>query len=312
MTRSVLVPLDGSRFAEQALPLALVIARAERAKLRLVLVHQKLSPPMDKATARLARSMDLALRKAERDYLRGVVEMHRGEASRQVVGVTIAGPVAPTLLKYIREIGPDLVVMTTHGRGGIQRAWLGSIADQLIRSVEIPTILVRPAEGEGAAAVPVSEILVCLDGSPSAEGVLEPVAALAGALDARLGLLQVVPPVPLMTDPMLAYATSFDERLTAIHRQQAEEYLAEIAGQMRDAGLQASARVITGASVAEAIFEAARREPVGMLAVATHGRGGLRRMVLGSVADKLVRGAEKPILVVRRRKPPRPRTARRG
>jgi len=306
--RSVLVPLDGSRFAEQALPLALAIARATRAKLRLVLVHQHPSPPMDEATARLATSIDLALLKAERTYLRKTVATLRGRSERQVVGVTVAGPVAPTLLEYIGEIGADLVVMTTHGRSGIQRAWLGSVADQLIRSLEIPVVLVRPAEGQAAVVAPPREILVSLDGSPLAEGVLEPATALARALGARLGLLQVVTPVPLMNEPMVAYATGFDEGLTAMRREQAKDYLADVAERLRGEGLEVSSTAAIGAPVAEAILDVARSEAVGMLAVATHGRGGLRRMVLGSVADKLVRGSEKPVLVVRPRKP----SARKG
>jgi len=302
--RSLLVPLDASRFAEQALPLAMAIARATGAKLRLVLVHQSPSPPADEATARLATSIDLMTRKAEREYLRRIAGTMRGEAARQVVGVTLAGPVVPTLMKYIDEIGVDLVVMTTHGRSGIQRAWLGSVADQLVRSLEIPLVLVRPNESENRAAAPPAEILVSLDGSPLSEGVLEPAAALGLALGARLGLLQVVSPVPLTSDPMIAYVTGFDEGLTTIRRQQAQDYLADIAERLREQGLQASSSAVVGSPVAETILDVARGESVGMIAVATHGRGGLRRILLGSVADKLVRGAEKPVLVVRPRKPP--------
>ena len=163
--RSLLVPLDGSRFAEQALPLAMAIAGATGAKLRLVLVHQSPSPPADAVTVRLATSIELMTQKAEREYLRRIAGTMRSGEARRVTGVTLAGPVVPTLLKYIDEIGVDLVVMTTHGRSGIQRAWLGSVADQLARSLEIPLVLVRAEEGEGrTAALPV-EILVALDGS---------------------------------------------------------------------------------------------------------------------------------------------------
>ena len=95
-----------------------------------------------------------------------------------------------------RELGADLVVMTTHGRGGLRRAWLGSVTDQLIRSAEVPVLVVRP--GEAGAARPVwepGEILVALDGSPLAEAALEPAIEVARLWDAELSLVQVVRPI---------------------------------------------------------------------------------------------------------------------
>ncbi|MGH7580865.1 MAG: universal stress protein [Gemmatimonadales bacterium] len=308
MTRSVLVPLDASPLAEQALPLAAEIARATRARLRLVLVHLRPSPPTDQLTARLATSIDLATRKAERSYLRRTAAGLRGKLGRRVTGVTLAGPVAPTLIKYIGEIGADLVVMSTHGRGGVRRAWLGSVADQLVRSLEIPLVLI-PADGTSASGASPVEILVALDGSPLAEGVLEPATALARAFGARLGLLQVVPPV-LLADPPRPPSLKFREDLTSMRRQQAQDYLDDLAERMRAEGLRAGSSAVVGAPVAQTILDVARGEAVGMLAVATHGRGGLRRMMLGSVADKLVRGANKPVLVVRPRPAPRGRRRR--
>jgi nucleotide-binding universal stress UspA family protein len=308
MFRSVLVPLDGSSFAERALPLAASIARATRAKLRLVLVHQPPSAPADRGTARLATSVDLMLRKAERDYLRTRVGELREKSGGQIVGVTLPGPVVPTLLRYVSEIGADLVVMTTHGRGGIQRAWLGSIADQLLRSLEIPLILVPPAENESPAPADSAEILVALDGSRLAEGVIEPAAALGEALGVPLGLLQVVPPVAARGEAAFALPSRHDEGLTAMRRDEAKDYLTGVTERLRDQGLTAGSAAVVGAPVADTILEIARSRSVAMLAIATHGRGGLRRLILGSVADKLVRGTEKPVLVVRPRKVP----ARRG
>ncbi len=308
MFRSVLVPLDGSRFAERALPLAASIARATRARLRLVLVHQSPSAPADRATARLATSVDLMVRKAERNYLRTRVGELRERPGGQVVGSTLAGPVVPTLLRYVSEIGADLVVMTTHGSGGIQRAWLGSIADQLLRSLEIPLILVRPAENESPAPADSAEILVALDGSRLAEGVIEPAAALGAALGAPLSLLQVVPPATVMGETAFALPSRHDEGLTAMRLDEAKDYLAGVAERLGDQVLAVGSTAVVGAPVADTILEIARSRSVAMLAIATHGRGGLRRLILGSVADKLVRGTEKPVLVVRPRKVP----ARRG
>lgn len=301
--RSLLVPLDGSPFAEQALPWAAEIARASRARLRLALVHQVPSPPpLDEISSRLYTKIELALRKSEREYLRKTAERLRGEHEVQIARVMLQGAPAPALAEYVRDIGVDLVVMTTHGLGGIRRAWLGSVADRLVRSLEVPMLLIRPREettpGE---APPVREILVALDGSRRAESVLAPAAALARVWGARLVLLQVVHPFVLTTRPPTVFPMGFDEELSRLARQEAQDYLDGIVEQLAEGGVDASSAAVLGSRAFDAIQDTARAPGTGMIALATHGRGGVRRLVLGSVADKLVRGGELPVLVTRPR-----------
>ena len=172
--RSVLIPLDGSPFAEHAIPWATVLARAARAKLRLTLVHQPPEPPpADRATRRLYTRIQLALRKSQRDYLRAAATKIKAEGPVRITSATLHGTPGPALAKYVDEVGVDLVVMTTHGRGGLERAWLGSVADHLVRALEVPVLLIRPVEGT-AVSPRVEEILVTLDGSRRAEAVLPP------------------------------------------------------------------------------------------------------------------------------------------
>lgn len=301
--RSLLVPLDGSPFAEQALPWAAEIARASRARLRLALVHQVPSPPpLDEISSRLYTKIELALRKSEREYLRKTAERLRGEHEVQIARVMLQGAPAPALAEYVRDIGVDLVVMTTHGLGGIRRAWLGSVADRLVRSLEVPMLLIRPREettpGE---APPVREILVALDGSRRAESVLAPAAALARVWGVRLVLLQVVHPFVLTTRPPTVFPMGFDEELSRLARQEAQDYLDGIVEQLAEGGVDASSAAVLGSRAFDAIQDTARAPGTGMIALATHGRGGVRRLVLGSVADKLVRGGELPVLVTRPR-----------
>jgi nucleotide-binding universal stress UspA family protein len=197
----VLVPLDGSPFAEQALPWAAAIARATPARLRLALVHQAPSPPpIDRATGGLYAKIELALRKSQDGYLATVAERMQKEHQVQVAKAILQGAPARALGEYVREVGVDLVVMTTHGVGGIRRAWLGSVADRLVRSLEIPMLLIRPREDAAlsAKAPEVREILVALDGSRRAEAVLPAAAALAGILGAKLVLIQMVRPVDVL------------------------------------------------------------------------------------------------------------------
>ena len=300
--RSVLVPLDGSPFAEQALPWAAAIAGAARARLRLTLVHQSPSPPpLDAATGRLYTRIELSLRKVQREYLAKVADEVRREHGVQVAKVTLQGNPAPALARYVGEMDPEIVVMTTHGAGGIRRAWLGSVADQLVRSLEIPMLIIRPREADqvpaGVAAL--QEILVALDGSRRAEAALPPAATLALLLRAKLALVRVVQPVVPFTDPVRPFPLGFDEELTRLSRAEAQDYLDDVAEWLNAAGVPASAAAVVGSSAFGAIQDAARAPGTGIIALATRGRGGLPRMVLGSVADKLVRGGELPVLVTR-------------
>jgi nucleotide-binding universal stress UspA family protein len=313
--RSILVPLDGSPLAEQALPLAAYIAQQAGSKLRLVLVHQLPSAPVDPLAAKLFASIELATRKSERGYLRDIQAKLREGGTRLSSAVTLTGKAGPELARYVRELGIDLVVMATHGRGGIRRAWLGSVADHLIRTLEVPVLLVRPQEGKPAPdrSLGAGQILVPLDGSPLAEQALDSAAALARIWDAEVTLLQVVRPVLLAADPALPLPSAYDEDLTASCRQQAQDYLDDIVQRMRGQGLRATGVAVVAWNAADAILDVARPERVSIVALATHGRGGLRRLVLGSVADKLVRGADVPLLVYRpagRRKPKRRSTSR--
>jgi nucleotide-binding universal stress UspA family protein len=297
--RSIIVPVDGSQLAEQALPLALAIAERARSKVKLVLVHRQLHHGLLESTGEFTRT-ELAIHQSERNYLKDLLGRVRNRLGRAVSSAMLKGPVAPALAEYVRDIGADLVVMTTHGQGGVRRAWLGSIADQLIRSLEVPVLLVRANE-KGASDAPVEfgEILVPLDGSPLAEAALEPAAALARLWDGEISLVQIVAPVALYANQPLAFPLGFDDRFTEVRRDAAQDYLQDIAEHLREEGVKASGVAILGGSVAETLLDLAQPRRAGLVVLASHGRGGARRLVLGSVADKVVRAAEVPVLVVR-------------
>jgi nucleotide-binding universal stress UspA family protein len=298
--QSILVPLDGSALAEEALPLAARIARGG-GKLRLALVHQPPPPPLDPVAAKMFISIELASRKSERAYLRGRQAKLREEGLRLSAAVTLTGRVGSALAQYVREMGVDLVVMATHGRGGVQRAWLGSVADYMMRHLEVPVALVRPAEKGTVHARPAEDgqILVPLDGSALAEEALEPAAALARAWSAELTLLQVVTPAFTPPDPALPLPSSYDAEFTATCRDAAQDYLNDVVERLHGEGLRASGAAVVGWSTVDAILQVARPEQVALVAIATHGRGGLQRLALGSVADKLIRSADVPVLVQR-------------
>jgi nucleotide-binding universal stress UspA family protein len=298
---TTLVPLDGSPLAEQALPLASRIAQRAGGKLRLALVHELPSPPVDLVGARMFASLELATRNAERSYLRNTQRGLRAQGLRLSSAVTLKGDPAPELVRFVRETGIDLVIMATHGRGGLQRMWLGSVADHLIRQLEVPVLLVRPEQGKSAPAFDRDpmRILVPLDGSPLAEQALEQATRLARVYDAEITLLQVVFPVQLSVDPALPLPSAYDQELTESCRSQAEDYLRGLSERLREHGVRASGVAVVGWNAADRILELARPEQTDLIVIATHGRGGLGRLTLGSVADKLVRAADVPVLVCR-------------
>jgi len=282
---SILVPVDGSTLAEVAIPYALAVAERARSRVQFVFVYQ------DSFTL---EPVELAWQ-----YLLRLTAKARERLGDSVSSALLHGPVAATLVKQARKIGADLVIMTTHGRGGLERAWLGSVTDQLIRRVGIPLLVLQPCEDGSAPEFEPSEILVPLDGSTLAETALQPAAALARLWDAELTLVQIVYPLPIVAEPAVPAAQGSDQELTALARESAEEYVRQAAERLRSSGVKASGLALMGTDMpAHQLRELALPGRVSLIAMATHGRGGIRRFILGSVADKLVRTAEVPVLVV--------------
>ena len=294
--RSLLVPLDGSPFAEQALPVAIEIAQAAQANVRLVLVHTKF-PRGTKAR--------LASLKAERNYLQQVATRGQEITGTQLSAVTLTGSVVSALRDHIHRADVDLVVMTTHGRGMVERAWIGSVADALIRSTDVPILLIRPTEKAPAVArLEVTRLVVPLDGSPLSEQILPSAVSMARLLGAELSLVQLVTAVELPGE-FPAAMTGYDGNLSILMEQQAKEHLDTLADSLRSDGVVVTTGSGVTSSAAAGILDLARDPAIGMIALATHGRSGVRRGLLGSVADKVIRGSDRPVLVYRPAPPPR-------
>ncbi len=294
MYRTILVPVDGSTFAEDALPWARAIARHSEAAIRLVLVHENPAYAMTpEGPVGALQSLDRLARETEMSYLDGL--RHRLDAEgTEVETVMQDGTPADGIFEETRR-GADLVVMTTHGRGPVSRFWLGSVADRLARRLDVPLLLVRP----GKAAEPWAEggrILVPLDGSSFSESALPAAIAMAGTLQAGLSLVRVVRSNLPETGP--PYPVGYDRDLEREAMTQARTYLDEISRRLADEGLSVTATAVESGDVAGAILEEAERVGASVIAIATHGEKGVRRLLLGSVTDKVVRSAGTPVLVL--------------
>jgi nucleotide-binding universal stress UspA family protein len=298
--RTVFVPLDGSSFAEQALPLAAELAVRSNAILQLALVHH---PVPALATAveapELEAQLDDETRLRERQYLNGVVHRLQTGYNIPVTGITLDGPVVDALQSQILASGVDLVVSTTHGRGPVSRFWLGSVADQLIRRLHVPLLLVRPGAPDRLPPASFSRILIALDGSPFAERALAEATALGRAFGASYDLVSVVEPPAPIADPSGLMVIPVGPDTYLLQRKQAGDYLEKVAKGLRDQGLEVTCHPVDGGAVATCVLAQAEAGHSDLIALASHGAGGLERLVVGSVADKVIRGTIKPVLVVR-------------
>jgi nucleotide-binding universal stress UspA family protein len=297
---SILVPLDGSEAAEQAVPVAVDLARRSGGTLRLVHVHIPITadPIHVEGLPVIDEHLHSQRRAHEQAYLDGARErLAQGVAGSAAL---LDGPVAATVAADAKASGARLIAMTSHGRGGLERAWLGSVADELVHISPVPLLLVRPERDAGS--YPLRRILVPLDGSAVAESILVHAIALARLeADAEIVLLDVVQPIAsAVWIPAMALAAPLaGGDLTTRQEERAREYLGGLARRLEADGLRVRTRVQVATSVALAILDVVRDEAMDVVALATHGRSGIRRLALGSVADKLVRGSPVPVLLFR-------------
>jgi nucleotide-binding universal stress UspA family protein len=258
MIASILVPLDGSPLAEQALPWGASLARRFGAGLDLVRVHvlYALQEPAA-GFGPYDPVMETECKQAEQLYLDGTATMVATVSAMKVTSALVHGFTADGVLERARNVKADLLVMTTHGLGPVGRFFLGSVADELIRQGSVPVLLV-PTRDPVPGLIPepeVERIIIPLDGSALAEQVLQPALELARPLNASCTLLQVLE----------------QHHPSEETQEKAKHYLACLAGRLLDGRLEVQTNVVAGRNAAQAILEEARQEPGSVIAMATHG-----------------------------------------
>ncbi len=301
MQHSILVPLDGSAFSEHALPVARTIARASGATLHLAQVHVPTVRQLTASEPNIDANLEAEHRQREQTYLDAVPTRLGAAAELKLAPVLLDGPITDALAAYVSTNDIDLVVMTTHGRGGVTRLWLGSIAYALAHQITVPLLLIRPAETppELTALRTFHRFLVPLDGSAVAEQILEPTLELARLMQAECTLFHVVEPLILPGYSPVGYVANLDIQANEALRRDAEQYLGTIAQRVQAAGVPVQTNVVLDTQAAAGILRATGEAGIDLIAMATHGRSGLARVLMGSVADKVVRASEVPILVYR-------------
>ena len=301
MYRHMLVPLDGSELAEAVFPYAGEIAASLKLD-RLTLLH--VIPPEEKNLVVLHQGYIERAAETVGNLCRDSQRTKGGAACAEKVqsrGVLATGHPAEEILRYAEDNDVDIILMATHGRTGVQRWTMGSIADKVLRASKVPVWLIRaglPPEIVNDY-LPTRKILVPLDGSELAASVLPYAEAVARQSDAGLieiTLLAVCDP----TLPATYYAPapySWDDQVKGCKRQHGQ-YLTEIEKRLRDSGLDVRSEVLIG-KPAETIVEYVGEKRLNLIVMSTHGRSGLGRWVFGSVAEKVLNGVTTPILLVR-------------
>ena len=300
MFRSILVPLDGSDFAEQAIPLALSIATRAGASLELLRVHELYALHDPRACwSPYEPTEDVKFRAREQAYLDTAINHLPPTASIPVTSALVDGLIEDAILKRVETRLPDLIVMATHGRGPLSRFCLGSIAEKLILDGRAPVLLLHPGKARnGQRPKPAfKRILIPLDGSEMAGRVLRPAIAIGTLMGADCTLIQTVGASSLRD----RFATAADPRAVEDGRGQrkaaAQAYLNRVAERLRAEGLCARTRVVSGKSPAVAVLDIARDENIDLIALSTRGRGTLRRLLFGSVAESIAWRSTGPVLV---------------
>ena len=312
MYRNILVPLDGSTFGEHALPLALALARKSGATLQLAHVLLPLSAVFADAPPFVNSAVEGQLfeqqKASQRNYLDGAAKRLTDAGAAHLQTTLLEGDVVDALRTHATTVAADLMVMSTHGYGPFTRFWLGSVADEVSRGPLVaPLLLIRPGEGGENLQQPpaLKRLLLPLDGSHLAEQMVEPAARLAQTAGAEVTLLRVIKPlVPVMVpvegqtfDHMVQGLVAQTETLQEKIRKEAQDYLKTLAEPLRQRGLTVHTCVEAEEAPTQAILRHAHA--VDLVAMATHGYRGLSRLFLGSVADKVIRGAHVPVLVWR-------------
>jgi nucleotide-binding universal stress UspA family protein len=296
MFKHLLVPLDGSRMAESALPAARYLASTLKASVTLVHIIERDAPQAVHGDRHLTRPDEAY------SYLKNVAQSAFSDdlCVEQHVHTNQIADMARGILDHVGELTPDLIVMCTHGRGGLRTLLLGAIAQQVVARGATPVLLVRPTGRRSGAPFIITRVLVPLDGTASHEQGLPLAVELARACAATVHLVLVVPTVGTLsghqaaTGMLLPRAT---EAVLELVQQDAAEYLQRHLIQLEAQGISGRAEVCRGDPTG-AIVATAKRAGVDLIVLGTHGKVGTDAFWSGSVAPKVSNRSRLPLLLV--------------
>jgi len=293
--RLIVVPLDGSKFAEAALPLALTLSRRTGSALHFVTV-------LEPIPSYAYEEWESAAREWSEEYLQDLAKRVSGHADGEVTTALLTGHVVEMLDEETKARNGDLVIMATHGRGTLSRVWLGSVADGFLHDSDRPVILVRPEEGEPPPADQehrFQTVLVPLDGSQLSECALTHAIEFGELFGAAYHLTRVVTYPLDIASPYLPHTVQMNQTIVDDARAGSADYLEGHADRMRTRGMRVTTSVVVDSQAGHGILTETEAVGCDLVAMATHARAGLSRAILGSATDKVLRGTHVPLLLYR-------------
>jgi len=297
MYTKILIPLDGSKTAEKVLPYARFVAGALKLPIELLAVVDIVEMAthisadqaryLDTMIADSVRSGEQYLREIARTFPNGTkCTVEKGQPEQVIIETAAADK-------------GTLITMATHGRSGMNRWLLGSVTEKVLRGGTNAMLLVRATEEAKEVGANLKSIVVPLDGSELAEGVLPAVAELAKTLKLTVVLFRAYNiPYSAYAGGEGYYAVNYNELLAAM-RDEAVDYLEKKAEAVKKMGIAEVSCVAKEGFAADEIISLARQSPDKLIAMCTHGRSGVKRWMIGSVTETVVRHSAGPILVVR-------------
>jgi nucleotide-binding universal stress UspA family protein len=313
MFNKILVCLDGSGLAEQILPYAVQQTKShgsEMILLRVVPEHVSVSPNIPGSSGIPVKTeseeeTEKEVKEAERylDFLASDILKSYDINTTCFVARGNAGEV---IVNYAGNNDINLIAIATHGRSGVGRAVLGSTADFVIRHSGRPVLTIKPKRKSESITLQsanstLTRILVCLDGSKLSEYIIPYAVKQAQATGSQLLLLQAVPAEELkVAAGVVATPRAREVETTLFNKEEDEikDYLKNIAQSIRQMQVEVEWLLLQG-EVGEVIVDCALNNNIDMITIATHGRGGLTRTLVGSVADYVLRESGLPILLIR-------------
>jgi nucleotide-binding universal stress UspA family protein len=301
MFERILIPLDGSPRAELILT---QIARILRLKDSEIILCQSSHVPLGFQTSKTVAFYD-QVRGAAKSYLEGVAARFSDRGARVRVRVGEGSP-EEVILDAAAAEGATMIAMTTHGRSGIARWSMGSVAEKVARASAVPVLLVRsfrrspngdllPAAAE---ELPFRRILVPVDGSPPSAASVGPALEFGKLTGAEMVVLHVrplvIPPSPIL--PGMEAAAPIFQPPTTVPLQ--DPVVTPAADRFGGAGLKVTPVSVEGDAAAE-ILDRSATQDIDLIVMGTHGRSGLPRWLTGSVAERVLRAATVPLLLVR-------------
>ncbi len=299
MYSKILIPLDGSKTAEKVLPYARFLAGKFKIPVELLAVVD-IAEMATHMSAEKARFLDTLVEdsvRASENYLRGIAGTFKDVTVKNTVE---KGRAEDTIVEKGGGYKDILIAMATHGRSGLNRFLLGSVAEKVLRGTANPLLLARATETSSADGEAIFKtVIVPLDGSEVAESVLPAAADMAKKLALEVVLFRAYHiPYTVYSGNEGFYAVDFNELIAGV-RDEANEYLEKKVAEMKTFGVEKVSALTKEGFAGDEIITLGRHTPNGLIAMSSHGRSGMKRWVLGSVAETVVRHTSDPVLVIR-------------